>query len=109
MIHEVLFALLMLGGFLVFGVALWALGQWLRRKGYGPQLDVLDREYTALQNRVNRLMLPAASHFYSGMSTFNRLPVIGSKSQLLMAERVKTAIQIEEAQSRSKKLRPNSV
>jgi len=101
MIHEMLFALLMLGSFFVFGVALWALGQWLRRKGYGPQLDVLDREYMALQHRVNRLMLPAASHFYSGMSTYNRLPVIGSKSQFLMAERVKMAIQIEEEQSRS--------
>jgi hypothetical protein len=103
MIHEVFFALLMLGSFFVFGVALWALGQCLRRKGYGPQLDVLDREYTALQLRVNRIMLPAASHFYSGMSAYNRLPVIGSKNQHLMADRVKLAIQIEEkAQSRSK-------
>lgn len=103
MTDELFFAPLMFGGFFVFGVALWALGQWLRRKGYGPQLDVLDREYTALQHRVNRLMLPAASHFYSGMSTYNRLPFIGSKNQRLMADRVKMAIQIEQAaESRDK-------
>lgn len=94
--NELYFAPLMLGGFFVFGVALWALGQWLRRKGYGPQLDLLDREYTALQQRVNRLMLPAASHFYSRMSTYNRLPVIGSKSQLVLTERLRLAICIEE-------------
>lgn len=102
MIHEIFFALLMLGVFFVFGIALWALGQWLRRKGYGPQLDVLDREYTALQHRVNRLMLPAASRFYSGMSTYNRLPIIGSKSQIVLVERVRMAIRIEKkAQSRN--------
>jgi hypothetical protein len=31
-----------------FGIGMWALGQWLRRKGFGPQLDALD-QYTALQ------------------------------------------------------------
>lgn len=47
----------------VLGIGMWALGQWLRRKGFGPQLDALDKQYTALQQRVNRLALPAAAHF----------------------------------------------
>ena len=32
-----------------FAIGMWALGRWLRSKGYGPQLDRLDRQYTALQ------------------------------------------------------------
>lgn len=92
MTYDALFGLMMLGGFFALGISLWALGQWLRRKGFGPQLDVLDRQYTALQYQVNRLALPAAARFYGGMSTYNRLPLFGNKHQLVLIERVRMAI-----------------
>jgi len=45
--------ILMFAGFVViastFAIGMWALGRWLRSKGYGPQLDKLDRQFTALQ------------------------------------------------------------
>lgn len=92
MMYDALFGLMMLGGFFALGIGMWALGQWLRSKGYGPQLDVLDKQYTALQYRVNRLALPAAAQFYGGMGTYNRLPLFGSKNQLVLIERVRMAI-----------------
>jgi hypothetical protein len=96
MINDVFFPLLMLGSFFVTGVSLWSLGQWLRRKGYGAHLDMLDRECSALQNRVNRLMLPTADRFYRSMNAYTRLPLIGSKNQLVLIERVRMAIQVEQ-------------
>ena len=36
MMNDVFFGLMMLGGFFVLGIGMWALGQWLRRKGFGP-------------------------------------------------------------------------
>lgn len=106
MMYDALFGLMMLGGFFALGISMWALGQWLRRKGFGPQLDVLDQQYTALQYRVNRLTLPAAARFYRGLNTYNRLPLFGSKHQLVLIERVRMAIvqmaQEEKAQQADK-------
>lgn len=97
MMNDVFFGLMMLGGFFVLGIGMWALGQWLRRKGFGPQLDALDKQYTALQHRVNRLALPAAAHFYGGMGMLNRMPLFGSMNQVVLVERVRMAIlQMEE-------------
>lgn len=45
MMNDVFFGLMMLGGFFVLGIGMWALGQWLRRKGFGPQLDALDTSF----------------------------------------------------------------
>lgn len=97
MMNDVFFGLMMLGGFFVLGIGMWALGQWLRRKGFGPQLDALDKQYTALQHQVNRLALPAAAQFYGGMGMLNRMPLFGSKNQVVLVERVRMAIlQMEE-------------
>ncbi len=97
MMNDIFFGLMMLGGFFGLGIGMWALGQWLRRKGFGPQLDALDKQYTALQHRVNRLSLPAAAHFYGGMGMLNRMPLFGSENQVVLVERVRMAIlQMEE-------------
>ncbi|HGS7173717.1 TPA: hypothetical protein ACMEXL_004276 [Klebsiella variicola subsp. variicola] len=97
MMNDLFFGLMMLGGFFVLGIGMWALGQWLRRKGFGPQLDALDKQYTALQHRVNRLVLPAAAQFYGGIGMLNRMPLFGSKNQVVLVERVRMAIlQMEE-------------
>jgi len=102
--------ILIFAGFavLVFtlGIGLWALGRWLRSKGYGPQLDKLDRHYTAFQLRVNPLALSASYHMVAGAHGMSRLPLLGSKSnaaltqQILMAMRAEQAIQSEKANIR---------
>lgn len=88
---------LMFAGFVVFAftfaIGMWALGRWLRSKGYGPQLDELDRQYTALQLRVSPLALSASYRLVAGAHTLNRLPLLGSKSGAYLNQQVLTAIQ----------------
>lgn len=75
------------------------LGCYLRSRGYGPQLDALDRQFTAFQYRVNRTMLPAAGRFYSGFAAYKKnTPLFGSKADLVMIERIRMAIVAEQAQ-----------
>ena len=99
--------ILIFAGFavLVFtlGIGLWALGRWLRSKGYGPQLDKLDRHYTVFQLRVRPLALSASYRMAAGAHSISRLPLLGSKDnaaltqQILMAMRAEQAIQKRES------------
>ncbi|KTB68144.1 hypothetical protein AO066_00890 [Pseudomonas fluorescens] len=88
---------LMFAGFVVFAftfaVGMWALGRWLRSKGYGPQLDKLDRQYTALQLRVSPLALSASYRMFVGAEALNRLPLLGSKTNANLNRQVLMAIQ----------------
>lgn len=88
---------LMFAGFVVFAftfaVGMWALGRWLRRKGYGPQLDKLDRQYTALQLRVSPLALSTSYRMFVGAQALNRMPLLGSKTNANLNQQVLTAIQ----------------
>lgn len=97
--------ILMFAGFVVlassFAIGMWALGRWLRRKGYGPQLDRLDRQYTALQLRVSPLALSASYRMFSGAQALNRLPLLGSKNNAAQNQQVLMAIRAaQEAQKR---------
>ncbi|RMP33030.1 hypothetical protein [Pseudomonas coronafaciens] len=88
---------LMFAGFVVFAftfaVGMWALGRWLRSKGYGPQLDNLDRQYTALQLRVSPLAMSASYRMFVGAQALNRMPLLGSKTNANLNQQVLTAIQ----------------
>lgn len=88
---------LMFAGFVVFAftfaVGMWALGRWLRSKGYGPQLDKLDRQYTALQLRVSPLAMSASYRMFVGAEALNRLPLLGSKTNAHLNQQVLMAIQ----------------
>ncbi|QJI13635.1 hypothetical protein HKK58_14205 [Pseudomonas sp. ADAK22] len=88
---------LMFAGFVVFAftfaVGMWALGRWLRSKGYGPQLDKLDRQYTALQLRVSPLAMSASYRMFFGAQALNRMPLLGSKTNANLNQQVLTAIQ----------------
>ncbi|MEE4130522.1 MULTISPECIES: hypothetical protein [Pseudomonas] len=88
---------LMFAGFVVFAftfaVGMWALGRWLRSKGYGPQLDKLDRQYTALQLRVSPLAMSASYRMFVGAQALNRMPLLGSKTNANLNQQVLTAIQ----------------
>ncbi|MBC3338630.1 hypothetical protein HU732_20170 [Pseudomonas proteolytica] len=99
---------LMFAGFVVFAftfaVGVWALGRWLRSKGYGPQLDKLDRQFTALQLRVSPLALSASYRMFAGAQTMNRLPLLGSKSSATLNQQVLMAVQAaQEAQKQDKR------
>ncbi|HCQ9068311.1 TPA: hypothetical protein OMI80_003063 [Klebsiella pneumoniae] len=100
--------ILMFAGFVVlastFAIGMWALGRWLRSKGYGPQLDRLDRQYTALQLRVSPLALSASYRMFSGAQALNRLPLLGSKNNATLNQQVLMAIQAaQEAQRQEKR------
>ncbi|WP_440090025.1 hypothetical protein [Pseudomonas fragariae (ex Marin et al. 2024)] len=88
---------LMFAGFVVFAftfaVGMWALGRWLRSKGYGPQLDKLDRQYTALQLRVSPLAMSASYRMLVGAQALNRMPLLGSKTNAILNQQVLTAIE----------------
>ncbi|WP_044393354.1 hypothetical protein [Pseudomonas syringae group genomosp. 3] len=88
---------LMFAGFVVFAftfaVGMWALGRWLRSKGYGPQLDKLDRQYTALQLRVSPLAMSASYRMFVGAQALNRMPLLGSKTNANLNQEVLTVIQ----------------
>lgn len=97
--------ILMFAGFVVFAftftIGMWALGRWLRRKGYGPQLDRLDRQYTALQLRVSPLALSASYRMFVGADALNRLPLLGSKNNANLNQQVLRTIQaVQETQKR---------
>ncbi|HIE1918193.1 TPA: hypothetical protein ACXJ9O_001802 [Pseudomonas aeruginosa] len=99
--------ILMFAGFVViastFAIGMWALGRWLRSKGYGPQLDKLDRQFTALQLRVSPLALSASYRMFSGAQALYRLPLLGSKNNAALNQQVLMAIQAaQEAQKREK-------
>ncbi|HGP0242044.1 TPA: hypothetical protein ACLEZP_001353 [Pseudomonas aeruginosa] len=97
--------ILMFAGFVVLtstlAICLWALGRWLRSKGYGPQLDKLNRQFTALQLRVKPLALSTSYRMFAGTQTLNRLPLLGSKNSAALNHQVLIAIQAaQEAQKR---------
>lgn len=102
--------ILMFAGFVViastFAIGMWALGRWLRSKGYGPQIDKLDRQFTALQLRVSPLALSASYRMFSGAQALSRLPLLGSKNNAALNQQVLMAIQA--AQAAQKREKPGS-
>lgn len=77
---------------LTLGIGMWAFGRWLRAKGYGPQLDQLGCQYTALQLKVSPLALSAAYRMFAGVQNLNRLPLLGSKTNAALNQRVLLAV-----------------
>lgn len=98
---------LMFAGFVVFAftfaIGMWALNRWLRSKGYGPQLDGLDRQFTALQLRVSPLALSASYRMFAGAQIINRLPLLGSKSSACLNQQVLAAIQAAKKEEKVKR------
>lgn len=97
--------ILMFAGFVVFAftftIGMWALGRWLRRMGFGPQLDRLDCEYTAFQLRVRPRALSASYRIFVGAEALNRLPLLGSKNSANLSQQVLMHIQaVQEARKR---------
>ncbi|CVG43276.1 hypothetical protein [Serratia marcescens] len=90
--------------FLIFCVAAFAvafgmyfLREYLRSRGYGPQLDTFARWLATKEQRVNRYRLGAANGFLGAAQSINRLPLFGNKNNVVMIERLRTAIMSEQA------------
>lgn len=96
---------LMFAGFVVFAftfaIGMWALGRWLRSKGYGPQLDKLDRQYTALQLRVSPLAMSASYRMFVGAEALNQLPLLGSKNNANLCHQVLADIRAMQEKKKS--------
>lgn len=92
MMTNIFFGVCMLTGFFLAGIGLWAIGQQLRKKGYGTQLDKIGRQVALFQGRVNPVAMSTASHIFAGAQHLNRLPLLGTKNQVVLIERVRMAI-----------------
>lgn len=66
-------------GLLVVGIGLWALGQWLRRRGLGDRLDQIDTIVTKAQGKTGRVVKPLGGAFVGIASAMSRIPFFGSK------------------------------
>jgi len=69
--------LLMIMGALGF----YALGKWLRNRGYGARLDSVDAFINRLQRRSSAVLVPLAIGIGRLGYSLNRLPILGSKQQ----------------------------
>lgn len=58
----------------------WKLGQWLRSKGYGAQLNKLEKGYDKIQGYLH----PNLNSFTATTGAFNRLPLLGNKQKVHM-------------------------
>ena len=64
----------------VVGVGFWALGQWLRRKGRGDQLDRLGVLFVKARHYSYRLLGPLFGRAAVGLNhTLKNVPLLGSK------------------------------
>lgn len=64
----------------VIGIGLWALGQWLRRKGRGEQLDRLGVRFVKVRHYTYRILGPLFGGAAVGMSrSLNNVPLLGGK------------------------------
>lgn len=64
----------------VFGIGLWALGQWLRRNGHGERLDKIDARMSKAQLATARLFGPLSGALIGVGRTLSRIPLLSSKN-----------------------------
>jgi hypothetical protein len=77
--YEVLTFILPLAGMFVTGIAFWALGQLLRRKGHGDLLDRLAVVFGKFQRVTGRVVNPLGGSLIGLSRGFSRIPLLGSK------------------------------
>ena len=80
MIETIWFLLPFLAMFLI-GLGLWALGQFMRRKGYGEQLNKIDKKVTAAQQQAHYLLRPIGGAMLGLGRGFSKAPLFGSRRQ----------------------------
>lgn len=78
-LYEVLAFVLPLAGMFVTGIAFWALGQWLRRKGHGDLLDRIAVVFGKFQRVTGRVVNPLGGSLIGLSRGLSRIPLLGSK------------------------------
>lgn len=86
------FFLPLLAMFLV-GLGLWALGQWLRRRGYGDQLDKIDANVATAQRKTRVLFRPLSGAMVSVGRGLSRVPILGNRRDSCMWDHLETLAQ----------------
>ncbi|HBT2921246.1 TPA: hypothetical protein MBE86_001799 [Klebsiella pneumoniae] len=76
---------------------MYFLREYLRSRGYGPQLDAVARWLEPRERRMNRYRLKAANGLLGAAQSMNRLPLYGSKHHVVMIEQLRMAIMSEQA------------
>jgi len=74
--------------FFVLGVGMWAVGQWLRRKGYGAQLDKIDANVSRTKAITARAVSPFGGTLIGLTRGFSRIPFLGSKRSRAMWDKL---------------------
>ncbi|EJG5355184.1 hypothetical protein [Pseudomonas juntendi] len=74
-----LFAVAMLVGMFLAGIGFWALGQWLRSRGYGDRLDKIDATVSKGQRFTGRLLGPLGGGFVGIARSLSRVPLLGNR------------------------------
>ncbi|WP_159191396.1 hypothetical protein, partial [Klebsiella pneumoniae] len=62
-----------------------------------PQLDAFARWLEPREQRMNRYRFKAANGLFGAAQSINRLPLFGSKHQVVMIEQLRMAIMSEQA------------
>lgn len=73
-----------LGFLFVLGIGLWALGQWLRSKGYGERLDKIAAGATRAQQVAGRAFGPLSGMLIGVGHGLSRIPLLGNKHSRTM-------------------------
>lgn len=73
-----------LATFLVLGLGLWGLGQWLRRRGHGATLDRIDARVTKAQRGTVSALGPLGGLFTGFGRAMSGLRLFGSRRQRAM-------------------------
>lgn len=82
-VQIIMFFLPLLAIFLI-GLGLWAIGQWLRRKGYSDQLDKIDVQVSSAQQKTRHLFRPLSGGMVSVGRGLSRAPLFGSRRSRAM-------------------------
>lgn len=80
-------------GLFVLGIGLWAIGQLLRRKGYGDQLDKIDGHVTAAKRVTGRVASPLGGAIIGAARGMSRIPLLGSKRSRAMWDDLEQRVQ----------------
>ena len=65
---------------LIFGIALWSFGRFLRRRGWGRKLDLIDTKLRNAQTTIGRIFGLLGLAWMGVGFTLNHIPLVGSKS-----------------------------
>lgn len=74
---------------MVLGMAFWAFGQFLRRRGWADRLDRIDAKVTQAQARAGHITAPIGSALMGTGFALSHIPLLGSKRSKAMWDGLK--------------------